>query len=84
MKYLSRKFPDIQFLQIKIDGKITDRIHKLDIKNQFFITPKSEANNFLTSKMPRSILIDKKGIITNGFASITSKKLSSELKILSK
>ncbi|ARV14608.1 TlpA family protein disulfide reductase [Polaribacter sp. SA4-12] len=84
INYLSQKFPDIQFLQIKIDGNSTDRIHKLDIKTQFFITPKSEANNFLTSKMPRSILINKKGIITNGFASITSKKLSSELKNLSK
>ena len=84
MNYLSNKFPEIQFLQIKIDGNMNDRIHKLDIKTQFFITPKSEANKFLTSKMPRSILINKKGIITNGFASISSKKLSSELKNLSK
>lgn len=84
INYLSSKFPEIQFIQIKIDGNMNDRIHKLDIKNQFFITQKSEANEFLTSKMPRSILINKKGIITNGFASITSKKLSSELKNLSK
>jgi hypothetical protein len=84
MNYLSNKFPNIQFLQIKIDGNMNDRIYKLDIKNQYFITSKSEANKFLTSKMPRSILINKKGIITNGFASITSKKLSSELKNLSK
>ena len=84
INYLSKKFPNIQFLQIKIDGNVNDRIHKLDIKTQFYITDKSKANQFLTSKMPRSILINKKGIITNGFASITSKKLSSELKNLSK
>jgi len=84
INYLSSKFPTIQFIQIKIDGNSTDRIHKIDIKKQFFITPKSSANNFLTSKMPRSIVVNKNGIITNGFASITSKKLSSELKKLSK
>ena len=83
INYLSQKYPEIQFLQIKIDGNSQDRIHKLDIKNQYFITSKSEANNFLTSKMPRSILINKKGIITNGYASISSKKLHSELKNLS-
>jgi hypothetical protein len=84
MNYLTRKFPEIQFIQIKIDGKTDDRIHKLAIKYQYFITAKSDANKFLTSKMPRVILINKEGIITNGFASITSKKLSSELKKLSK
>ncbi|KGL63186.1 TlpA family protein disulfide reductase [Polaribacter sp. Hel1_85] len=84
LNYLSQKFPEIQFIPVKIDGNKNDRIHKLDIKNQFFITAKSEANNFLTSKMPRSIIINKKGIVTNGFASISSKKLYPELKTLSK
>ena len=84
INYLARKFPNINFIQIKIDGNNKHRIHKIDIKNQFFITPKSNANKFLTSKMPRSILINKKGIITNGFASISSKKLALELKKLSK
>lgn len=83
INYLSQKFPEILFIQIKIDGNSKDRIHKLDIKNQFFITPKNEANNFLTSKMPRTILVNKKGIITNGYASISSKKMYSELKKLS-
>lgn len=79
INYLSRRFPNIQFLQIKIDGNSTDRIHKLDIKNQFFITTKSDANNFLTSKMPRSILINKKGMVTNGYASISSNNIYKQL-----
>ena len=82
INYLSKQFPDIQFIQIKIDGSIQDRIEQLDIKNQFFITEESEANKFLTSKMTRSIIINKEGIITNGFASISSKKLYSDLKKL--
>ncbi|WP_343329476.1 hypothetical protein [Polaribacter staleyi] len=82
VNYLSRKFPNIQFIQIKIDGNSHDRIPKLDIKNQYFITADSEANSFLTSKMTRSIIVDKQGVVTNGFASISSKKLYSELKKL--
>ena len=84
INYLSQKFPEIQFIQIKIDGSIKDRIHQLDIKNQFFINSNNSANKFLTSKMPRTIILNRKGVITNGFASIASKKIHSELKSLSK
>jgi hypothetical protein len=84
INYLSKEFPNIQFIQVKVDGNKNDKIHKLNVKNQFFITSKDEANQFLTSKMPRSIIINKKGIITNGYASISSKKLYSELKKVSK
>ncbi|MFK8060128.1 MAG: TlpA family protein disulfide reductase [Polaribacter sp.] len=84
MNFLSKKFPDIYFIQIKIDGNSDDKIHKLDVKTQFYIDAKSEANNFLTSKMPRSIIIDKKGKVVNGFASVFSNKVYSQLKDLSK
>ncbi|MEE9406596.1 MAG: hypothetical protein V3V28_00840 [Polaribacter sp.] len=83
VKYLSEKFPEIQFLQLKFGYDSLDRIDNLDIKNQFFIDTKSEANNFLTSKMPRTILVSKKGIIKNSFASISSKNIIFQLKELS-
>jgi len=85
INYLSKKFPNVEFIQIKIDGTATaqDRIKRLDIKNQYFITAESEANKFLNSKMTRSILINKEGVITNGFASISSRKLYLDLKKLS-
>jgi hypothetical protein len=84
INYLANKFPDIQFIQIKIDGNLNDRIQKLTIKNQYFIDPSSKANLFLTSKMPRSVLINKKGIITNGFASISSRNIINHLQKLDK
>lgn len=83
INYLSKEFPEIQFLQVKFDCDSSDRIPNLDIKNQFFIDNKSEANNFLTSKMPRAILISKKGIIVNSFASISSNNIVFQLKELS-
>ncbi|MGK0414818.1 MAG: hypothetical protein ACJA1B_003047 [Polaribacter sp.] len=83
-KYLSDRYPNIKFIDIKIDGDKNDRIQNLDIKNQFYLDEKSDAHNFLTSKMPRSILIDKKGNVVNGFASISSYNLTPFLDELNK
>ncbi|TXD51519.1 MULTISPECIES: TlpA family protein disulfide reductase [unclassified Polaribacter] len=80
--YLTNTYPNIKFIEIKIDGDKNERIQKLDIKNQFYLHEKSEAHHFLTSKMPRSILIDKKGVVLNGFASISSYNLNPFLKEL--
>lgn len=84
VNYLSNSYPNIKFIQVKIDGDKRERIQKLDIKNQFYLDKDSEAHLFLTSKMPRSVLIDNKGKIINGYASIASKNLNSFLKDLNK
>ena len=84
VNYLSNKYPNIKFIQVKIDGDKSSRIQKLDIKNQFYIDKESSAHQFLTSKMPRSILIDKKGKVINGYASISSNNLNPFLKELNK
>ena len=84
INYLSKKFPKVLFLQVRIDGSKEAIIPQLDLQKQFYITPENSANRFLTSKMPRSILINRKGIITNSFAAISSKKITTELKDLSK
>ena len=82
INYLSNRYPQIQFLTIQIDGDTVERIEKLDIKKQYFIKKDSEANSFLTSKMTRSILINKKGIVTNGYASISSRNIYRQLEQL--
>jgi hypothetical protein len=83
-KYLSKTYPNIKFIEIKIDGDKNDRIKNLDIKTQFYLDEKSDAHHFLSSKMPRSILIDKNGKVINGFASISSYNLHPFLKKLDK
>lgn len=83
-KYLARTYPNIKFIEIKIDGDKNDRIKNLDIKTQFYLDEKSDAHHFLRSKMPRSILIDKNGKVVNGFASISSYNLNPFLKKLDK
>ncbi|WOC40270.1 hypothetical protein [Polaribacter sp. HL-MS24] len=79
INYLSNRYPQIQFLTIQIDGDTHTQIENFDIKKQFFIKSNSEANSFLTSKMTRSILINRKGIVTNGFASLSSRNIYSQL-----
>ena len=82
--YLSREYPSIEFIGIKINGDGKDRIEKLDIKSQYYVSPKSEANDFLSSKMPRTILINKKGVVTNGYASLNSRNIYEQIALLAK
>lgn len=84
IRYLSNRYPNIKFIQVNIDGNPNDRILKLDIKNQYYLDKDSKAHEFLTSKMPRSILLNKDGKVVNGFASISSYNLEPYLKELNK
>ena len=59
-------------------------IKGVDIKQQFFINSNSKANEFLSSELPRALLINKKGTIVNGFASINSPRILKQLKALQK
>ncbi|SDR88919.1 hypothetical protein SAMN05216503_1286 [Polaribacter sp. KT25b] len=83
IKYLSKKYPKVSFIQIKIDGTKNDNIKKNTLSNQFYINNKSDANLFLTSKMPRCILVNKQGKVTNGYASFSSFNINPYLKALS-
>ena len=84
INFLSREYPNINFIGIKIDGKGKDRIKKIDIKSQYYIDSKSIANDFLTSKMPRTLLINKKGVVTNGYASLSSRNIFDQIAQLEK
>lgn len=81
--YLQNKYPSLNFAVIEIDGDNTNRIKDIDIKNQYFINSKTLENNFLTSKMHRTILVNKNGIVENGYAAISSGNIYKQLKELS-
>ncbi len=84
INFLSNMYQNITFIPIKIDGVKTDRIEKLDIKLQYYLSDDSKGNEFLTSKMPRSILVNKQGKVINGYASISSPNLNDYLENLNK
>jgi hypothetical protein len=83
-QYLSKTYPNIKFIEIKINGNKDKRIQKLDIKNQFYLADNSEAHDFLTCKMPRSVLVNKNGKVVNGYAAISSNNLTPFLNKLNK
>ncbi len=87
IQYLEQYYPDIEFIGINIQSSSEDvfkepSLKKLDINKQFRLTSNSYANNYLTSNYPRIILVDKEGIVKNGFTLFASKNLDSELKKL--
>jgi len=83
-QYLAKTYPNIKFIEIKINGDKNKRIQKLDIKNQFYLANNSAAHDFLTCKMPRSILVNKNGKVVNGYASISSANITPFLNELNK
>lgn len=85
--YLEKKHPDIKFIGINVGTAFEDvsrepHLKKLNISNQFKLTESSKAHHFLTSNYPRVILVNKNGIVTNGFTYLDSKLLHNELKKL--
>lgn len=85
INYLSKEFPKLNFIGVKISSKANEKpVKGIDIKQQFFIKSDSKANEFLTSELPRTLLINKKGKIVNGFASISSSRIHKQLKNLQK
>ena len=85
INFLSKKFPNLHFVGVKISTSATKKpIKGIDIKNQFFINTDSKANEFLTSQLTRTLLVNKKGIIVNGYASLTSSKINKQLEVLQK
>ena len=73
----------VTFIQINIDGINNDSFKNTGVKNEFYLDSKSHANTFLTSKMPRCILVNKQGKVTNGYASFSSFNINPYLKALS-
>lgn len=85
IKHLTDKFPKLNFIGVKVSSKENENhIKGIDIKTQFYINSESKANEFLTSKLTRTLLVNKKGEIVNGYASITSSKINKQLKSLQK
>ena len=82
INHLSKAYPTVSFIQIKMDGVKTNDIENSDLKNQYYVNTKSEANTFLTSKMPRCILVNKDRKVTNGYASFSSFNINPYLKAL--
>jgi len=84
IKFLENRYPDLLFIGINMQNSPQDlskesNLKLLNIHNQYRLPKDSYAHNYLSSKYPRTILIDNSGIVKNGFANLDSKNLDSEL-----
>jgi hypothetical protein len=84
VKFLQDKYPKIQFIGVQmqpgyIDVTTDSKLKLLDTNKQFKLSTTSYANNFLTSRYPRIILINSNNLVTNGFTYLDSKNLDKEL-----
>jgi len=84
IKYLEKKYPNILFVGINMQDSPNElttepNLKLLDISKQFKLTKQSQAHKYLTSKYPRTIIVNSNGIVKNGFTYLDSKKLNSEL-----
>ena len=85
IKFLTEKFPKLTFIGVKINEfDVNEPIAGIDIKKQFYIKKESKANQFLSSEIPRTLLINKKGIVINGYATINNNNVLKQLKYLQK
>lgn len=87
IKFLKKRHPDLLFIGINMQASPQDLTKEANFKlpeidNQYILPKDSYAHQFLSSKYPRTILMDNSGIVKNGFANLDSKNLASELKKL--
>jgi hypothetical protein len=84
IRYLTYTYPNILFIgiplqNVNIDLKTNPSLKSLNINNQYTLTNNSYAKQYLTSNYPRVIIVNKKGIVVNGFTYLNSKYLSFQL-----
>ncbi|PHR68813.1 MAG: hypothetical protein COA67_12210 [Lutibacter sp.] len=76
---LEKKHPSIKFVGINMHPSSNDaRVNKF-LKNQFTLSKESIGNKLIKSMEPRTILIDKNGIVANSFTYLSSQYLEKQL-----
>lgn len=89
ISYLESKHPNIRF--IGIDAKHIDynwksyvKSNKFNANNQYRLDTKSDDNNWLLIDYSRTILVDKNGIVQNGFTHLSNRRFEQQLHKLKK
>lgn len=88
VKYLEKKYPDIQFIGVNGSQDAGNWKHhiknyKLKGKSQFHLD-KDVPNDWLHIDHSRAIIIDQNGVVVNGFTHLSSRNIEYQLKNLEK
>ncbi len=82
VKSLKQNHPSILFVGINMEPSENGSRANQFLDNQYLLTEDSHANSFLTSKEPRTILVDDNGVISNSFTYLSSQHIEKQLKKL--
>ncbi|WP_272149360.1 TlpA family protein disulfide reductase [Tenacibaculum aiptasiae] len=84
INYLIKNNPNIKFVVVNLCSDFKRYTKNVDIKYQYTLPAKSAVCNFSSSKFPRMLLIDKNGIIVNGYTSLSAKDINLQVSNLQK
>ncbi|AOW19295.1 TlpA family protein disulfide reductase [Urechidicola croceus] len=84
IKKLEKQYPTLLFVGINMHPNESGSRVNQYLQNQYLLTKESSANRFITSLEPRTILVNKKGIIHNSFTYLSSPHLENQLTKLEK
>ena len=85
IKFLEKNHPNILFIGINMKKTNEDNeafINQIAVSKQFILSDDSYAQNYISSNYPRVIIVNKKGIVENGFTYLDSRNLSKEIEKL--
>lgn len=84
LNYLINNNKNTSFFVINITDDKDYRVKNLDIKYQYQTPKQGSVNQFITSKYPRAVLVNNKGVIVNGFGALSSRKINEQIASLNK
>ncbi len=84
INYLIKNNPQITFVVINLCNSSKRYTKNVNLKYQYKLTKQSDVCNYSSSKFPRMVLVDKKGIIKTGYTSLSSKDIELQINDLQK
>lgn len=82
--YLIKNNPEVNFVLVNLCDTSRRYTKNIDIKYQYTLPEESATCEYSSSKFSRMILVDKNGIITNGYTSLSSSNINQEISNLQK
>lgn len=84
INYLIKNNPKVEFVVVNLCDSSKRYTKNINIKYQYKLPEQSNVCNFSSSKFPRVVLVNKNGIIQNGYTSLSSKDIDLQINNLQK
>ncbi len=79
INHLIKNNPQVEFVVVNLCDSSKRYTKNIDIKYQYKLTKQSNICDFSSSKFPRMVLVNKKGIIQNGYTSLSAKDIGLQI-----